>query len=203
MQSSSCSIFCLLQKHGNTQKQRQTEHWFRNFGVQESMRPFQSIKVLNTYSKAQRNQWESGHWIQQALECTHAGREHSPAQPDVGNSELTAASFGGIIPLLTAAWELQGEQWRGAKRGHPALEIITSGTAQHWSNSALLDPFFLSFIWALCKQMGNTLHPRPEGLSMQGGQWHQNATTWKNQGDLSTLIGEPFLLVIFWLFVPI
>lgn len=154
MQSSSCSIFCLLQKHGNTQKQRQTEHWFRSFRVQESTRPFQSIKVLNAYSKAQRNQWESGHWIQQALECTHAGREHSPPQPDVGNSELTAASFGGVIPLLTAAWELQGEQWRGAKHGHPALEIITSGTAQHWSNSALLDPFFLSFIWALVQADG-------------------------------------------------
>lgn len=43
----------------------------------------------------------------------------------------------------------------------------------------------------------------PECLSVLAGQLQQNATTWKNQEDLSTLIGEQSILVIFWLFFPI
>ena len=80
-------------------------HCFRNFGVWESTGPFQSIKALNTYSKTQRNQWDPGHWIQQALEHTHAGRESSPAQSAIGNCELTLASFEGGFLLPTTTWE--------------------------------------------------------------------------------------------------
>lgn len=132
------------------------------WSVQKSTRPFQSIKVLNTYSKAQRNQWESGHWIQQALEHTHTGRQgvftcRASCRKLWANSSI----FWRCHP--TAAWEPGGEQCRGSKPGYPALGIATSGTAQHWSSSALLDPFFSSFTWALVvQQIGNPLHPTPE-----------------------------------------
>lgn len=158
--------------------------WFRNFGVQESTRPFQSIKVLNIYSKAQKpvGAWPlnstgfGAHRCRQgALTCTASWRK----------LWANSSTFWRCDP--TAAWELWGEQGRGAKRGYPALGITTSGTAQHWSSSALLHPFFTSFTWALVEQMGNTLHPTPESFSVLGGQLQQNATTWKNQEELSPL----------------
>lgn len=169
------------------------------WSVQKSTRPFQSIKVLNTYSKAQRNQWESGHWIQQDLEHTQAGRELSPAEPAAGNSELTAASFGGVTPLLPGSWE-------GSSAGVPAVGTLLGNChIRHCTTPIQLctsRPIFHLFHLGPGGAADGQPSTSNTRKALQGGQLHQDAATWENQ-DLSTLIGEHSLLVIFWLFFPI
>lgn len=171
-------------------------HWFRNFGVRESMEPFKSIKALNIYSKAQRNQWESGHRIQQPLEHTHAGRESSPAQSAVGNCELTSASFEGGFPLPTATLE----PW-GSSGAVPTLPWELPHQALHSTDPArqLLGQFLISFARALARADGQCAASSAGKALYAGWTTAPECDYMEEPENPIHLTGEPFLPVSFWL----